>query len=354
MQEQPTGGPNDRAALQAYLQTTPWPLLGITALLGLMHLILQPLLAMSGPFTPLVLLVIPYIGCTAAQFAAVAMWFAWSRGEILWRVSIIAGISGGLLVLLGCGIAVVDGLRGTYHGPFFLEMVWFSITSTSFLLTAACLPLWILRLACGWGILPVVSEEQRGFTKQISIRDIMVATVIVAVLTALARPMFSYSGFLGLQLLITTLFAGMISLLTLIPFAYWMLHDAYRKTGLGYCLGWAAMTPFVFFFLLAWVAPPGNESLLLVAGMFGVCYAYCASVLFMLHACRKAGFRLVTAWDRLPGEEIKYLSVSEQPSANKPEIVFLSDDPSPLTRDQPKLPAQIGHGSGGEEGIEHI
>ena len=120
------------------------------------------------------------------------------------------------------------------------------------------------------------------------------------------------------------LFTALVSSLTLIPFTYWMLSEPYRKRGYLYCLAWSAIFPFLYLqsFELLPIFPIIKEryvpsigtpwvSRTNIEGIYCMCLTYCASVLFMLQVCHRAGFRLVTAWDAIG---------PEKPTASSPKL----------------------------------
>ena len=176
--------------------------------------------------------------------------------------------------------------------------ILFSANYISFGLSAACLPLWIMRKLFGWRILSTFSKEGHGFTRQISIRDIMAATAIVAVLAALARQ----STVLSYKSIANVLFylglVGIFSTITLPLLTYLMLHEKMRRTGISWALGLSAMIPFVLLIIISlMLSGLGGPLPIYFFMFFEFWYAYCGSVILMLYVCRRAGFRLLTARD---------------------------------------------------------
>jgi hypothetical protein len=313
-------------SLRAYLSSTPWPLLAFPAALGLAFSAAAGVFMiceqneMFISFTQNAIIVYCFVGLTASQSAAICMWWAWSRSEFLWRTLIIVS-----LVFISLAVDVLMRVSSGDWVVLIDSQTLVSANYISFGLSAACIPLWIMRKLYGWGILSTISEEGHDFTRQISIRDIMVATAIVAVLAGLARQstVLSYNSiakvlpYLGL--------VGIFSTITLPLLTYLMLHEKMRRTGISWALGLSAMIPFVPLIIISlMLSGLGGPLPIYFFMFFEFWYAYCGSVILMLYVCRRAGFRLITAWDKLPADEIVIRSTQEN-KINESEITLVDE-----------------------------
>jgi hypothetical protein len=284
-----------------YWQSTPWQLLSMAGLLGIVDFTLLPVGAAwpPSPKSWSIYFIHFCAGAMAAQFAAVSMWFSWSRGEVLVRMLIAGGVSVILFGLWLAGLYVATWIEPRWRLS--MEMANSALVGsafTCFMFTGAMLPLWILRKTCGWGIVLRDQHEPRSFTQQISIRDILIATTVVALLITLAQTVHKHGhGFQRSALFMISIYACIYSCVTVIPLAFWMLRPTWHQRGWIYALLYAAMSPLIFFALLLPFVPLRSFPQEQVKCLILMCYTYSACLLRMLLACRWKGFRLVTAWD---------------------------------------------------------
>jgi hypothetical protein len=269
-------------------------LLGLLILLCLAcDFFMMPLLAVM-PRTPILCfpLLLASVGCALAQMCLLAAWLAWSDqpfGQRLgWHWIIAAILYAVWAAGLACGLPSRFVLAGS--------LVGLSIPLVSI---AAQLPLWFARQAFGWRLVRDDASKAPG-VRPLSIRDLMLATMLVALALAPARWVPSPDGKeMGTLWIVAFVAAATISTLTLLPATPLLLRTRQFQHGI-----WFACLYAVFWMTLPWVVvlivrsrgifagPP----LPVLIGLSCLVLSFAATVILALAAARARGYRL--AWGR--------------------------------------------------------
>jgi hypothetical protein len=235
------------------------------------------------------------LGCVLAQGCLLAAWLAWSERpfwqRLLWHW-IVAAILYGVWVI---GLALSQpGQPGLSR---LSKMIGLSVPLMSI---AAQMPLWIARQTLGWRL--IYRERNDARATPLSIRDLMLATVLVAVALALARLAPSPDGKpIGMLWLIMFAAATTISAITLLPAGPLLMRTPRLARGVlfasFYAAFWIALPWLIV--LVAWhrgyFAPPPIAVLL---GLSCMVLSFAGTVILAAAAARARGYRLILG--RLP------------------------------------------------------
>src|ERR1043165_4462848 len=113
------------------------------------------------------------VGCVFAQGNLLAAWLAWSEGSFLRRLATHWIIAAGLYLVWLAGLAV----RGHPQAREFAVTVALGVPLVSI---AAQFPLWVARQWFGWRLVNENAVVARPLEPALKIRDLMLATVLVA------------------------------------------------------------------------------------------------------------------------------------------------------------------------------
>jgi hypothetical protein len=259
------------------------PLIG-TFLLA--NVAVAPLMDEVGPNDWAAVFVYACFGIIPAQAAALSVWLAWGPQPFWQRLWVHWSIAAFALVAWLFGLVLaeewddVDGLEKV------LPMaLLFGLTVQ--------LPLWVVRGIWGWR-LTLEQEAASGADDKLTIRDLMVGTVIVAVSLAVARtsPESDNSSFwsdVGMALAIV---AG-ASTLALLPTTRWLLggRSVYLAVLGTFAYAWAAVAVLVGAYMILEPSINGRD----VWEMFGISvsiFSFAAMLIWTAIAARRSGWRL--------------------------------------------------------------
>ena len=145
-------------------------------------LMMPVLSSLGGPPRALsVAIAFGIVGCVLAQGNLLAAWLAWSEGPFLRRLRTHWKIAAGLYLVWLVGLAVA--IRNS-EAPTFAATVALGVPLVSL---AAQLPLWVARQWLGWRLEREHPDPAHPSEPPLAIRDLMLATLVVAVSLALAR-----------------------------------------------------------------------------------------------------------------------------------------------------------------------
>ena len=257
-------------------------------------------ISVDGPQAPIrVIPALGIIGCVLAQGNLLAAWLAWSEGPFLRRLARHWMIAAGLYLiwLLGFGLALAGGRMP----PILAATVALGVPLVSI---AAQFPLWVARQWFGWRLVRGAAAAAVP-EPPLAIRDLMVATLVVAASLALARvapspdkgevwPIWAF-GFVV---------ASVISSLALVPAgALLMRMQPFRRalvwSGL-YAAAWIALPWIVATVVWAYgltILPPWP----LFVGLSNLMLSFAATLIFTATIARNRGYRL-TARGRQTGD----------------------------------------------------
>jgi hypothetical protein len=255
------------------------------------NLLMMPLFS-QVPRLPILVfpLLLATVGCVLAQGCLLAAWLAWGDQpywqRLLWHW-IVAAI---LYLAWMAGLALGQPSQFRQLGM----LVGLSVPLISI---AAQLPLWIARQAFGWRL--IGGEENHDTRRaQLSIRDLMMATVVVALALAPARLAPSPDGKpIGTLWVILFVAATTVSTMTLLPVSPLLMRMPQFERGVSFAGLYAA-----FWMTLPWLIvlvaghigffpPPPIAVLVAVSSLI---LSFAATVVLAAAAARACGYRLVS------------------------------------------------------------
>jgi len=235
------------------------------------------------------------VGCVLAQGNLLAAWLVWSDEPFLRRLLKHWKIAAGLYLVWLVGFGLAD-LGGNRVPP---EMVFIVALGVPLVSLAAQFPLWVARQWFGWRLVRETADATQTHEPPLSIRDLMVATLIVATALALARlspspdagemwPVWGFAVFV----------ASAISSIALLPAGPLLM----RMDPISRALKWSAL------YAAAWIALPwfivaglrwhGSVNLppwLAFAGLSGLMLTFAATLTLTAVIARDRGYRLSKA-----------------------------------------------------------
>lgn len=239
-------------------------------------------------------LVLGIVGCVLAQGCLLAAWMAWSDQPFWHRFTRHWTVAAILYLAWIAGLAVRRPSEFTPVSSF----VGLSVPLVSI---AAQTPLWIARQIFGWRLIRGDPSKGTG-PAPLAIRDLMLATVMVALALALARLAPSPDGKeIGGIWIFMVVIASAISTIALMPASAILLRTQRFERGMLfaglYAAFWVGLLWSVV--LVAWNlqlfhVPP----FAIVVGASCLIVSFAATVVFAAAAARACGYRLV--WGRLP------------------------------------------------------
>jgi hypothetical protein len=232
------------------------------------------------------------VGCVLAQGNLLAAWLAWSEGPFLRRLTTHWIIAAGLYLiwLVGCALALASD-------PGVLNVAATVGLGVPLVSVAAQFPLWIGRQWWGWRLVRGRADTSPAPEPPLAIRDLMVATVVVAVSLALARlapadgqdvwPVWAFSFVI----------ASVISSIALLPAGALLMRSRDFSRGLRlsgiYALGWIALpwviAGIVYSYGLA-LLPPWH----LFVGLSSLMFTFASTLVFTAALARNRGYRLAS------------------------------------------------------------
>ena len=181
----------DDVAVPAGITPADWDLKSAALVLvvgvAVFNVVSFPLLrGTAGPGGGSIMLVGLVLGVFPAQVGALTLWLVFGSGPFLLRLAVHWGVAFGLFAAwaLGCAAALADSAARDM--PMMLTAVACGLPVVSL---AAQLPLWPLRTYLGWRVeLPAEASESRvGSGEPLTIRDILLGTVVTATAVAALR-----------------------------------------------------------------------------------------------------------------------------------------------------------------------
>jgi hypothetical protein len=256
---------------------------------------MAPVLAMppGGWPIPGLPILLAIVGCVLAQGCLLAAWLAWSDQPFWQRFRrhwIVAAI---LYLVWAAGLAIS-------HPSQFLVAISAVGLSVPLVSVAAQLPLWIARQTFGWRL--IRGNVNDTAPAPLSIRDLLTATLVIAMTLALDRLAPSPDGKeRGLIPLFTFVVASAISTITLLPAAPLLLRIQRFQRGLLFAGLYAAF----WLGLLGLVVLVARHSGLfrlpphpIPTGVACLILSFAATVMLAAAAARTRGYRLL--WGRRP------------------------------------------------------
>ena len=239
------------------------------------------------------------VGCALAQGCLLAAWLAWGY-QPFWQRLLRHWIVAAILYLVWvAGLWVAGQALG--QPDQFRQLSMMVGLSVPLMSIAAQLPLWIARQMFGWRL---IRGEENDDTRRapLSIRDLMTATVVVALALALARLAPSPDGKpIGMLWVIMFGAATTVSTMTLLPLSPLLMRTPRFGRGVLFACLYAAFwigLPWLIV-RVAWARglfPPPPLAVLI--GLSFLILSFAATVMLAAAVARSRGYRLI--WGRLP------------------------------------------------------
>jgi len=240
------------------------------------------------------------VGCVLAQGNLLAAWLAWGDEPFLRRLLTHWKIAAGLYLVWLVGFGLV-ALTNNRLPPQIAAIVALGVPLVSI---AAQFPLWVARQWFGWRLVREQAEAAHPSEPPLAIRDLMLATLIVAVALALARLAPSLdAGEMWPVWGVAVAIASVISSIALLPAGALLL----RMQPLSRGLKWSAI------YAGAWIALPwiivavvriyGLVKLppwQIVLGISNLMLTFAATLMLTAVIARDRGYRLTGRRKRLP------------------------------------------------------
>jgi hypothetical protein len=280
---QPGVEPLQLAALKWPLGPSWFPLLMFALVVTGANLAVVPLIDVFNTRSLGLIFPITCLGVMLAEGFILAAWLVWGAGSFFKRLLIHWAAVAWLALAWLLGAILDDGFSGEVRDG--LENVPFVLPLLS---VAIQLPLWIARYYFGWRLIDRCGDPSPE--KPLGIRDLLVATSIVAVSLALIRLPEDWAGedaWMAWGIIVPAL-AG-ISLVSVLPVAVWMLHVRNLAIGLV-CIPVQTTIAIVVTLIVVAMMERIVLGQALVTGALVVGFAATLSVAAL--AARAAGYRL--------------------------------------------------------------
>lgn len=237
-------------------------------------------------------IVLGIVGCVLAQGNLLAAWLAWGDEPFLRRLLTHWKIAAGLYLvwLVGFGLAYLVGNRVP---PQFAAIVALGVPLVSL---AAQLPLWVARQWIGWRLVRETADATHPRDPSLSIRDLMVATLIVATALALARLSPSPDeGEMWPVWGVAVFIASATSSIALLPAGQLLMRmnpiSRALKWSALYAAAWIAL-PWIIVAGLRWSGAVNLPPWPAFAGLSGLMLTFAATLMLTAIIARDRGYRL--------------------------------------------------------------
>ncbi len=234
------------------------------------------------------------LGCVFAQGNLLAAWLAWSEGPFLRRLATHWKIAVILYFIWLMGLM----LRGDHQAHEIAITVALGVPLVSI---AAQFPLWIARQWFGWRLVNENASAAQLSDSPLAIRDLMLATILVAASLALARlaPGPQKRSELWTMWTVFFMWATIISSISLLPAGAILLRGKpfSRRLAWGGLYGGSLIAlPWIVVFVVWWygTAPPPPRAL--CVGLSSLMFAFASTLILTAGIARDRGYRL--AWGR--------------------------------------------------------
>ena len=231
------------------------------------------------------------VGCVLAQGNLLAAWLAWSSGPFLRRLARHWSIAFGLYLIWLVGFGLATG--GDREAPAVAAAVALGVPLVSL---AAQLPLWIARQWFGWRLVRDGAGGPPTIEPRLSIRDLMIATLVVATALALVRlaPMSENPLERWAPWAAAVTAASVISTIALLPAGALLLRPRRLSRALAwgglYAAAWIALV-WILVGILWWYGirlPPRP----LFIGLSSLMFTFAATLMLTATIARRRGYRL--------------------------------------------------------------
>jgi hypothetical protein len=269
--------------------------------------------SLNGPPSVLhVAFVFGTVGCVLAQGCLLAAFLAWSDGPFLWRLRVHWLVALGLYLIWLVGLVLAF-----YRDPGAPNMAASVALGVPLVSVAAQFPLWLARQFWGWRLVREQADHMAAdmvADRKLAIRDLMLATLVVAVSLALARlaPLDGKDKDPGPPWLVACVVASVISSITLLPAGAWLMRpvgqtflSAAPLRGLVWSILYAAAWIALVWIIVAaqwWFALPLAPRAIYV-GISSLMFTFASTLILTALIARSRGYRLTGGRNRLPHSE---------------------------------------------------
>ncbi|NQU20404.1 MAG: hypothetical protein HQ567_03910 [Candidatus Nealsonbacteria bacterium] len=252
----------------------------------------------AGPSDFTIVLLYAILGAIGAQAGLHAIWCVLAPVGFAKRFAV--GVGTGLFLFGAWAVGHAAYVyERAYYGPDYWETVLTALLCLPLLAIAVQLPLWMMRMWCGWRILYRASPFRHAGFEAFGIRDLLVATGMVAVALSAAQLGISRGDSPAdvalLPLVIGAGVAAGISLIVTLPGVVATLRARRRWLALPVTLLLYMIVVFGFIAIITAIEgrSPPREAYYGMAGVGGSCFACLVGVMLM---ARGLGYRLL--WGR--------------------------------------------------------
>jgi hypothetical protein len=243
------------------------------------------------------------IGCVFAQGNLLAAWLAWAEGPFLRRLAIHWIIAAGLYLIWLGGLFLTSLVghtisRGPTSDP--RQVAQTVALGVSLVSLAAQLPLWIVRQWFGWRLTKEDAERTQPIEPPLAIRDLMLATIIVAASFALARlvPSLKQSELWTMWTVFFTA-ATVISTISVLPAGAMLMrgHPFTRRLAWGSLYAAVLIAvPWIIVLDVWWYGTAPVPQRHVLVGLSSLMFTFAATLVLTAAIARDRGYRL--AWGR--------------------------------------------------------
>jgi len=233
------------------------------------------------------------LGCVLAQGNLLAAWLAWGDGPFLRRLLMHWKVATGLYVIWLVGFRLAT--RGTNVPPQLAATVALGVPLVSL---AAQFPLWVARQWFGWRLVREPAEEALPGEPPLAIRDLMVATLVVAVALALARLAPSPdAGEMWPVWGVAVTVASVVSTIALLPAGPLLMRPRQLSRALArgglYAAAWIAL-PWIIVAALRWYGGIKLPPWQIFVGLSCLMFTFAATLTLTAAIARDRGYRLTS------------------------------------------------------------
>jgi hypothetical protein len=238
------------------------------------------------------------VGCVLAQGNLLAAWLAWDDGPFLRRLLThwMVAMSLYLIWLVGFGLAVRD-LKGM---PEFARTVVLGVPLVSL---AAQFPLWLARQLFGWRLVRDVADSAQPMEPPLTIRDLMLATLVVAASLALARLAPADGKDVWPIWAVSVAVASFISSIALLPAGALLLRMRPFGRGLAwsilYASAWIAL-PWIIVAVLRFYGSVTLPPWQIFVGLSSLMFTFAATLTLTALIAKGRGYRLISGLRKAP------------------------------------------------------